>query len=516
MSEWDHGYVTDVVYTSNFYRETTPAWIANAALLLGHRPPDLSRPFRYVDFGCAHGFTAIAAAATCPHAEVWGFDFNPAHIESARNLAAAAGLTNVHFEEASFGDLLARPDAALPEFDFIVSHGVLSWISPENQKALMALIGRKLRAGGLAYLSYNVTTGWAGMVPLRRLMHLISDASNERTDLGVPAMLDFIDKLKGAGANFFSAHPALENRMRDMRNHDARYIAHEYLNRDWHPMMFADVADGMTANKCNYIGSATLSENIDAVAVPQGMVQMLADTRDQRLRETLRDFGASQGFRRDIYRRGVGGMPAAEHQAMLLDLTVAWTGMTPGEQVTISTPMGQLTGRPELYRPVLAALEAGPVAIRDAFGREPFAGRSLLELLQVVTLLNAGGYCHPILPGGASQAGREASARLNAAIAQANSVGADMPRLVLPAIGSALNVDILETLAVGEVLAGRDKDMETLTAAVHAGLASGGRAVQKEGQPVQDPTEARQIIRGALENFNARRLPLLRSLGALP
>lgn len=515
MSEWDHGYVTDVVYTSNFYRETTPNWIANAALLLGHRPPDLSKPFRYVDFGCAHGFTAIATAATCPHAEVWGFDFNPAHIESARNLAAAAGLTNCHFEEASFGDLLARADSALPEFDIAVSHGVLSWISPENQKALMRLIGNKLRPGGLAYISYNVTTGWAGMVPLRRLMHLISDASNERTDLAVPAMLDFIDKLKGAGANFFGAHPALENRMRDMRNHDARYIAHEYLNRDWHPMMFADVADGMTDNKCSYIGSATLSENIDAVSVPQGMVQLLAETRDQRLRETLRDFGASQGFRRDIFRRGTGGMPAAEHQAMLMDMTVAWTGMVPGDQVTISTPMGQLTGRPELYRPILSALEAGPVKMRDAFGREPFAGRSLLELLQVVTLLTAGGYCHPLLPGGGGAEARDASARLNAATARINSLGGDMPRMVLPAIGSALNVDILETLAVAEILAGRSQDIDSMAAAVHAGLASGGRAVQRDGQPVQDPTEARQIIRGALDNFNTRRVPLLRSLGAL-
>ena len=105
MASWDDGYVTDVVYTSNFYRETTPNWLATAALLLGHRPPDLTKPFRYADLGCAHGFTAIAVAATCPQAEVWGFDFNPAHIESARHLAAEAGLTNVHFVETSFGDL---------------------------------------------------------------------------------------------------------------------------------------------------------------------------------------------------------------------------------------------------------------------------------------------------------------------------------------------------------------------------------------------------------------------------
>ncbi|MGE0419319.1 MAG: methyltransferase regulatory domain-containing protein, partial [Acetobacteraceae bacterium] len=330
MASWDNGYVTDVVYTTNFYRETTPCWLATAALLLGHRPPDLSRPFRYADLGCAHGFTAMTVAATCPNAEVWGFDFNPAHVESARHLAAEAGLTNVRFEEASFADLAGMTGDDLPDFDFIVSHGVLSWISPENQKTLMNVIGQRLRPGGLAYVSYNVTTGWAGMVPLRALMRQLAAASPDRTDLSVPAMLDFVERMRAAGANFFAAYPALENRLRDIRGQDARYIAHEFLNQDWHPMMFAEVAQAMQDVKCSYIGSATLSENIDAVSVPTQMVQILSETRDQRLRETLRDFGSNQGFRRDIYRRGVSAMPPAEHQGMLLDLVIAWTGLTAG------------------------------------------------------------------------------------------------------------------------------------------------------------------------------------------
>jgi hypothetical protein len=51
MAQWDDGYVTDVAYTSNFYREITPSWIALTSLLLGHRPPDLAAPFTYADLG---------------------------------------------------------------------------------------------------------------------------------------------------------------------------------------------------------------------------------------------------------------------------------------------------------------------------------------------------------------------------------------------------------------------------------------------------------------------------------
>src|SRR5580692_11674518 len=109
MAQWNDGYVTDVAYTSNVYRETTPPWVALTALLLGQLPPDLIRPFRYADLGCGNGMTAVFVAATCPQAEVWGFDFNPAHIETARNWAAAAGLTNITFVETSFAELAALP-----------------------------------------------------------------------------------------------------------------------------------------------------------------------------------------------------------------------------------------------------------------------------------------------------------------------------------------------------------------------------------------------------------------------
>ncbi len=207
MAQWDNGYVTDVVYTTNFYREITPVWLSLTGLLLGHRAADLTGPFTYADLGCGNGFTTLTVAATCPQAEVWGFDFNPAHIEFATGLAARAGLTNVHFAETSFADLAVLPDAALPDFDFMVSHGVLSWISPANRRHLMSVIDRRLKPGGLVYLSYNVTTGWASMVPVRALMRMLTAASPERTDLAVPAMLDFMDRLKRLGRGILPGQP---------------------------------------------------------------------------------------------------------------------------------------------------------------------------------------------------------------------------------------------------------------------------------------------------------------------
>ncbi len=516
MAQWDDGYVTDVVYTSNFYREITPTWLSMTSLLLGHRPPDIAGPFSYADLGCGNGFTTLAIAATCPQADVWGFDFNPAHVEFATGLAARAGLTNVHFAETSFADLAALPAAALPDFDFVVSHGVLSWISPANRHHLMSAISRQLKPGGMVYLSYNVTAGWASMVPIQALMRMLTSANPERTDLAVPAMLDFIDRVRQSGAGFFQVNPSVETRLQDIRKQDHRYIAHEYLNQDWHPLMFTDIAGEMAEAKCRYIGSATLAENIESVGVPPGLVPILAEIRDPYLRETLRDIGCAQTFRRDIYRKGTAALPAPEQQAMLETMTFVGLGLpVPEGGPTFPTPIGTVTGRPDVYQPLLDMLETGPISVRQVRESPTFAGRPLVDLMQAFTLLVSGGYAHPMLPDRGTAAGRDAARRINQVIARANGDAGDLPRLVAPALGSAISADVLETLVVGELLAGRTADADQLADTMLMVLGRSGRSVQREGKPVTDPVEARVIVLGAIRGMLERRAPVLRNLGVL-
>jgi hypothetical protein len=135
--------------------------------------------------------------------------------------------------------------------------------------------------------------------------------------------------------------------------------------------------------------------------------------------------------------------------------------------------------------------------------------------MQAFTLLVSGGYAHPMLPDGGTAEGRDGGRRLNQAIARSNSNAADLPRLAAPALGSAIGVDVLETLVVGELLAGKPADVDQLTGDVVAILGRSGRSVQREGRPVTDPTDARQIVLDAIRGIMERRLPVLRRLGVL-
>ena len=510
---WDDGYVTDVAYTSNVYREATPSWLALTALLFAQRPPDLARSFRYADLGCGNGMTAIVVAATCPHAEVWGFDFNPAHIETARIWAAAAGLTNITFVETSFADLAARDANALPEFDFIVAHGVLSWISPANQRLLIEIIGQRLRAGGLASVTYNVTTGWAAMRPLHTLMHLIAQQRPERSDLALPAIFDQLTQLKDGGAKYFTANPAVEARLDSLRKQDGRYLAHELLNADWHPLMAATVMDAMAAAKCQFLGSATLTENYDAVSQPPAMLPLIAAATDPRLRETLRDIGMAQAFRRDVYRRGTGTLQPAEHAALLDGVAFARIAPPPAGDVAFTTAAGTVVGRPEIYQPLLALFADGPVTLATVRQAEAFAARPTGEMLQALILLVAGGYIHPLLPDPA--AGQATARALNRAIARASADGLDVPRLAAPAIGSVISADALETAVIGQLLDGAAADETALATHGLELLRRTGRTLRWEGEVVEDPIESRRRATELVRRMLGPHATILRALGVL-
>jgi SAM-dependent methyltransferase len=515
VAEWNNGYVTDVVYTRNVYQETTPAWLATLALLLGQRPPDLSQPFRYADLGCGHGLTATIVAATCPHADVWAFDFNPAHVESGRQLASAAGLSNLHFQEASFAGLASLPPDGLPEFDFIVSHGVISWISPENRAALVQIIGQRLRAGGLAYLSYNVTTGWASMLPVRTLMQTLMRSSQGRSDQTAAGILDYLDGLNDAGAQFFAANPIVGKRMAEARTQDARYLAHEFLNADWHPLMFADMAEAMAGAKCTYIGSAAPTENLDTVSVPPAVLNLMAKASDPILRETLRDFGTAQTFRRDIYRRGTLPMMGPELLRLFDGLELVWNGRQPDDPIQLASPLGQLNGLPEIYGPLMQMIMAGGQTVGMIRQSGTFVRRPATDLSQAISLLMSSGYVQPALPEAVRVNARAGTDRLNAAICAHCADGGDIGRLASAMTGTGVAVDPLAMLVMREKLCGRPLEIEGLTGRMLSALTRAGRSVQQDGKVIQDIDQARGILRESLDIILHRRLPLLVQLGVI-
>jgi hypothetical protein len=182
---------------------------------------------------------------------------------------------------------------------------------------------------------------------------------------------------------------------------------------------------------------------------------------------------------------------------------------------TFNAPMGAVTGKPDVYQPLFEVLESGPLTIRQARVLPSYAERPLVELVQAFTLLAAGGYAHPMLPDGGTEAARGASRRLNLALARAVANAVDLPQLVAPVIGSSIRPDLLEVLLVGELAVGRSADANALSGELLGKLLRSGRSVQRDGQTISDPTEMMRVLTDAVAGLLERRLPILRRLGVV-
>lgn len=509
---WDDGYVTDVVYVRNAYREITPLWLATATLLQGQQAPDMSRPFRYADLGCGHGLTTAIIAATYPQAEVWGFDFNPSHIASARNLACQAGLTNVRFEEKSFADLAALPASELPSFDFVVAHGVLSWVSRESREQIARFIEQRLRPGGLAAVSYNVPTGWAAMGPLQSLVRSLMRFNTDPSDQAASGMLDYLEVLKDCGAAFFDANPTAAYHLAALRDYDPGLLAHDLLNAAGQPLMFPEVAAIMDKARCIYIGSATLTDNVDAFSVPPNMQGMVDEAPDAIVAEILRDLGQAKPFRRDIYRRGAAPLPPALRTRQVDGITLQWTGKSLADPLLLAAPY-PVEGLGDVARDLLHGLSAGPRTIGSLRTAETAASCPVSDFHDVVSLVIANGYAHPAMPAAIQAQALAGTTRLNLAIGTMNANGANLGHLAAAAIGSSVPVTSLDTLLVREKLVGEPLDGDRVVDRMLALLAHSGRAAQQDGRPVSDLAQSRRIAGAALRDALEHRMPVFASLG---
>jgi SAM-dependent methyltransferase len=144
----------EVPYTGRPYPDTHPERLATMALLHGVEAAPVDR-CRVLEVACGDGANLLPMAAALPRSEFMGFDLASKPVEAGRALAARAGLANVRLEQRDLADFPA--DAG--SFDYIVAHGLYSWIPADARDKLLALVGRHLAPRGVAFVSYNVYPG---------------------------------------------------------------------------------------------------------------------------------------------------------------------------------------------------------------------------------------------------------------------------------------------------------------------------------------------------------------------
>ena len=438
----------NVDYPGGFYRELSPADLNFICAINGVEGPDLGGEFTYCELGCGTGETTACLAGSHPQSRFYGIDLSPSHIEQAEALAGAGEISNATFVQA---DIATVDPAALPDFDYITMHGLYAWVPAGVQAAIRHFCARKLKPGGVVYLSYNTLPGWGSVAAMQRFF-VDRAAQLPGTPLDqVQAIVDELEELRAQGAPYFRDHPVAANVLDRLRNADPRYIAHEYLGPFWQPLYFTEVFDAMVTAGLEYVGEGDVINNLLEHSVAPAFAERLGGISQVRERELYRDFIQNRFFRRDIYSKPDPARPRAGGDRPLrrmLFTLIADPAQIPDVVDVVGAPSIKLSG-PWLAR-LKQLLGYRVLTLDEILADDQLRNCDPAQLIEGITLLAAGGFCVPCLrretePPRTPAERIRVVPRLNRVRLERHAWSEAGFTLVSPVTGSALTLNPLET-----------------------------------------------------------------------
>jgi hypothetical protein len=217
-------------------------------------------------------------------------------------------------------------------------------------------VRRKLKVGGVLYISYNTMPGWAAFAPMRHLMTEHADvigAEGHGIVSRINGALDFTEKLLATNPAYSRANPQIAERIKKIKEQNRHYLAHEYFNRDWLPMHFATMADWLEPAKVAFACSAHYLDHIDAINLTAEQQEFLKEIPDPMFRESARDFMVNQQFRRDYWVKGPRKLSALEQAEALRAQKFVLATHRPDISLKVSGSLGEATMTEAIYKPIL-------------------------------------------------------------------------------------------------------------------------------------------------------------------
>ena len=508
MSDWTAGYVADVDYTFGYYNELNPSRARLALLNSALVCPEFESA---CELGFGQGMSANFHSAGS-RVKWFGTDFNPAQAGFARELAEISGSGAVLVDDA-FADFFMRKD--LPDFDFIGLHGIWSWISDENRALIVDFIRRKLKVGGVVYISYNTLPGWAAFAPMRHLMTEHSEiigAEGRGIVSRINDAIEFADKLLATNPAFLRANPLVAERIKNLKTQNRHYLAHEYFNRDWHPMHFGTMADWLKPAKLQYACSANYIDHVDAINLSPNQQTFLKEIPDPMFRESVRDFMINQQFRRDYWIKGARRMSPLEQLEQLRKQKVVLVTARDEIKLKVNGALGEANLTEAIYAPVLDVLADHKARhLEEIEAAIKVRNITFLQLAQVVVILLGAGHLASVQEDSITNKASKSTEKLNTHLMLKSRSGNDTGYLVSPVTGGGHSVPRFHQLFLLALRQGK-KQPHDLAIPVWNTLSAQGQKLIKEGTTLETMEQNIAELELQAKLFLDKQLPILKAL----
>ncbi len=284
------------IYTSNAFPFSSPGHLRAAAHLWGLETVPLENA-RVLEMGCAGGGNLLPFAVAYPNAHVVGIDLASSQVAQGQQVVQALGLRNLHLQAMSLTDITPE----FGQFDYIVAHGVFSWVPPEVRQAMMRVMRENLSPKGVGYISYNTYPGWKAGDIVRDAMLLHTHAVEKAEDR-LPAAKAMLNLLSEGIADNNPLAPSLRAAVAQLLRHSDYYIAHEYLEMFNNPCYLLEFVNMADQHGVVHVGDADPHQEMAATYGQNVQLNhsLVALGQPRVMRQQYLDFAAGRNFRKSL------------------------------------------------------------------------------------------------------------------------------------------------------------------------------------------------------------------------
>lgn len=283
-----------VLYPSYTHAQTHPERLAVIGTLLGLEPVS-PKGCRVLELGCGDGGNLVPMAWGLPQSEFLGIDLASRPIAKGQKMISELAMTNVRLVQGSITEITAD----WGKFDYLIAHGLYSWVPADIQNHLLAICRNFLAPNGIAFVSYNALPGGHLRTMLREMMlfHVRGfDSADERVKQAV-ALVKFLADAREADDEY---RLWVKSELDSIVAHHEGHLFHDELAELNEPLYFTKFIERAATHGLQYLAEADYFEMFDH-SFNASTRQTLARLAGNRIaREQYLDFLKCRRFRQTL------------------------------------------------------------------------------------------------------------------------------------------------------------------------------------------------------------------------
>jgi hypothetical protein len=331
----------------------------------------------------------------------------------------------------------------------------------------------------------------------------------------IDGAIEFAQKLLATNPLFSRANPLVGDRIEKIKEEKRHYLAHEYFNRDWHPMHFATMTDWLEPARLQYACSAHYLDYIDGINLTEEQQTFLKEITDPLFRESVRDFMVNQQFRRDYWVKGARRLSALDQTEALRNLRVVLVKHRADVSLKVKGALGEASMNEGVYGPILDLLsDHKPRTLGQMEQALKEKKITFAQIMQAIMVLTGGGHACPVQEDAVINKVKKTSRALNTHLMNNARSSSDIKALASPVIGGGITVGRFEQLFALAVTQGKKQPAEWAKG-VWQILQAQGQKLVKEGKTLETDEQNLAELTENAESFAEKVLPVLRALGVV-